>query len=974
LVRALGKARFTLLVTLRADFYSQIITLDRELSDRLAPAQVNIGALTRDEMRESIIRPAKLVGLEFEPGLVERILHDVGCEPGSLPLLEYALAGLWSKRQNRTLTNAAYDEIGGVTEAIAQRAEGVFAHFGPEEQTATRRLLSRLVRLARPEEGAEDTRQRAELEDDDPVTQKVALVLAGADVRLLIMGHPESAGHSGRQTVEVAHEALIRSWGRLRSWLNEDRPFLLWQQRTRVQVDQWEKHGRDASYLLRGLPLSEAERWLVGQPKDLIAADQQFINESKALREQEREAEGRRRDLALALQLAADSERLRNRSSDRALATLLAIESLRRQKTVQGYEALWHASSGMGREVARLEHQNVVRHVAFSPDGTLLATGSDGNTVRVFEPRSGREPVRLSSTPMEVNKPGAAKLAFNRDGTLVAFGSDVARLFDARTGREVTYLGDTSVQALAFSPDGSLIASGTNYCSPRVWKTRSGRQVAGLSHERPVSNMAFRPDGRLVATASEDKTAGVFEARTWRELSRLADGDAVIAVAFSPDGNVVATASKDGTARVFEVRTGREVSRLAHGGPVVGVAFGPDGVLVATASWDKTARVFEARTGREVSRLARGDAVRAVAFSPDGVLVATASEDKTARVFEAGTGWEVSRLAHGSTVSAVAFSRDGVLVATASWDKTERVFEARTDREVAWLAPERLRRIAFSADGALVATATEDKTTQVFEARTGREISRLVQESLMAFSLDGMLVATASSDNSVRVFEAHTGREVARLPLPPSNSGSAAAFSPDGTLVAIGLMEMTLVFEARTGRELARHELHGGLFYCHSVGAVSFSPDGAFVVIASSDSAAVVFEARTGRDLSRLAHGDAVIAVAFSPDGVLVATASEDKTARVFETRTGREIARLPFGQSIRSLSFASPGCFLRALTGETNFHITQDPVCASDLVTAACSRLDRNLTREEWASYLGALPYRETCQQLSPAIARKHE
>jgi len=188
LLQAQGKARFTLLVTLRADFYSQIITLDRDLSDRLAPAQVNIGALTRDELCESIEAPAKLVGLNFEPGLVDRILRDVGSEPGNLPLVEFALTDLWYKRQGRTLANAAYNDIGGVTEALAQRAEAEFARFTPEEQTAVRRLFSRLVRVATPEEGAEDTRQRLELQVTDSLTARVAQALARPDVRLLVMG------------------------------------------------------------------------------------------------------------------------------------------------------------------------------------------------------------------------------------------------------------------------------------------------------------------------------------------------------------------------------------------------------------------------------------------------------------------------------------------------------------------------------------------------------------------------------------------------------------------------------------------------------------------------------------------------------------------------------------------------------------------------------------------------------------------
>jgi WD40 repeat protein len=1096
LVQALGKAHFTLLVTLRADFYSQIITLDRELSDRLAPAQVNIGALTRDELQESIIKPAKLVGLEFEPGLVDRILHDVGSEPGNLPLLEFALTGLWSKRQNRTLTNAAYDEIGGVTGALAQRAETVFAQFAPEEQTAAHRLLSRLVRVARPEEGAEDTRQRIELQATDPVAEKVALTLAGPEVRLLVMGRPEGEEQSGNQTVEVAHEALIRNWGRLRGWLNEDREFLLWRQRLQIQVEQWDEHERDASYFLRGVPLSEAERWLLGRPQELMAAEQQFIKESVDLREQEHEAEERRRsdelarlrrtrviiaatavvfsslcllatyfwwtsrqqrNLALARQLAADSELLRKSSPDWTPATLLAIESLQMQETVQGYEALWLASSTMGREVVRKVHGGPVDEVAFSPDGDMVATGSRfEKTERVFEVHSGM--VRFSSrASLQLPEYGSA-VAFNRDGTLVAFGSDEGHVFDVRTKQEVAHLGDTSVRAMAFSPDGRLIAISTNYLIPRVWDTSSGQDIARLPNKGPVLAMAFSPDGALIATASKDGTARVFEARTGREVSKLEHGDAVIAVAFSSDGTLIATASKDKTARVFETRTGREVARLAHGDAVVAVAFSPDNTLVATASWDKTARVFEAHSGREVSRLVHGDFVVAAAFSPNGVLVATGSGDKTARVFEARSGREVSRLAHGNDVVAVAFSPDSTLVATASWDNTARVFEARTRRDLTSLAQARpvsggmlspdgtlvastsgdttqvfesrtgrelyelhgrtLNAVAFSPDGTLVAITSDDKTARVFEVRTGRELSRLVHGNAVvavAFSPDGRLVATASEDKTVRVFEARGGTNVALLAHDSVPGwGFGMTFSPDSTLVATISGETTQVFESRTGRQLARYQLYDKEFHGRTLNAVAFSPDGTLVAIASDDKTARVFEARTGlevarlthgdsvvsiafspkgtllatasqdktarvfeartgREVARLTHGDSVISVAFSPDGALLATGSQDKIARVFEARTGREVARVPFDQSIQQLAFVSP-CFLRAVTGETSLQITQDPVCASDLVAEACSKLTRNLTRDEWKDHLGVLHYRETCQQLNPAVAHKHQ
>jgi WD40 repeat protein len=160
---------------------------------------------------------------------------------------------------------------------------------------------------------------------------------------------------------------------------------------------------------------------------------------------------------------------------------------------------------------------------------------------------------------------------------------------------------------------------------------------------------------------------------------------------------------------------------------------------------------------------------------------------------------------------------------------------------------------------------------------------------------------------------------------------------------------------------------HQGTLY-----TVAFSPDGKLVATGSEDNTARVFEAGTGREVARLAHQDNVVAVAFSPDGRLVATRSADHTARAFEAGTGREVARLVLGEPVRDVGFVSGGRFLRAASGTTNLLITEAPVSASDLIAEACSKLDRNLTRKEWMTYLGALPYRETCKQLNPATQTK--
>ena len=499
-------------------------------------------------------------------------------------------------------------------------------------------------------------------------------------------------------------------------------------------------------------------------------------------------------------------------------------------------------------------------------------------------------------------------VAFSPDGKLVATGASdkTARVFEVATGREVSRLSHQDyVGAVAFSADGKLVATGSWDKTARVFEAATGREMWRLVHQDRVNAVAFSPDGKLVATASWDRTARVFEAATGRETWRLLHQDRVDAVAFSPDGKLVATGSDDKTARVFDAATGREVSHLTHQFPVGAVAFSPDGKLVATGSFDQTARVFEAATGREVSRLAHLNWVNAVAFSPDGKLVATGSLDNTARVFEAATGREVSRLAHQDSVGAVAFSPDGKLVATGSSDKTARVFEAATGREMSRLAHQYLvSAVTFSPDGKLVATGSYDNTARLFRAGTGPGVSRLAHQDSVytaAFSPDGRLIATGSNDNAGRVLEAATGREVSRVRQ--QNPVIAVAFSADGRLVATGSTDNSAqVFVAATGRRVSQLK-HPG-----SVSTVAFSPDGKLVATGSNDNTARVFEVATGREVSRLPHQLSVVAVAFSPDGKMVVTASQDSTARVFEVATGREVSRLTQQDMVYAVAFSPDG------------------------------------------------------------------
>jgi formylglycine-generating enzyme required for sulfatase activity len=315
LLEASRTAPLSVVLTLRADFVGQALAY-RPLSDRLQDAQVNVAPMTRAELERAITAPAGKVGLGFEPGLVERILDDVGEEPGNLPLLEFVLTRLWEDRRGGQLLHAAYESMGRLDGAIATKAEEVFGALAPAQQQAAQRVFLQLVR---PGQGAEDTRRRASLADigegSEPVVKKLA------DERLLVT----APGGSGTgETVEVSHEALIRHWDRLKAWVDGDREFLLWRERFRGLLAEWQRRDKDAGALLPPAFLAEAERWLGERADQLTADEREYIGQGVALRERDRRAE---EDHRRAEQDRRERE-IRRRSVRKTLALVLGLAVL----------------------------------------------------------------------------------------------------------------------------------------------------------------------------------------------------------------------------------------------------------------------------------------------------------------------------------------------------------------------------------------------------------------------------------------------------------------------------------------------------------------------------------------------------------------------------------------------------------------------------------------------------------------------
>jgi DNA-binding SARP family transcriptional activator/WD40 repeat protein len=290
-------------VTLRADFYAHCARYPG-LRQALCTRQEYIGPMTAEELRRAIEEPAQQGGWEFEPGLVDLILRDVGDEPGALPLLEHALLETWQRRSGRTMTLKGYAAAGGVQGAIAHTADAVYARLDPEQQEQARRIFLRLTELG---EGTQDTRRRAPLSELVPDTQEgqavESLLKTLADARLVTLSE---------DTAEVAHEALIREWPALRSWLSEDRESLRLHRRLTEAAQEWEKLGRDNDELYRGARLAQALEWASqsGHAQEMNTLEKAFLAGSQEMAESEarEHAAQQQRELEAAQKLA-ESER-----------------------------------------------------------------------------------------------------------------------------------------------------------------------------------------------------------------------------------------------------------------------------------------------------------------------------------------------------------------------------------------------------------------------------------------------------------------------------------------------------------------------------------------------------------------------------------------------------------------------------------------------------------------------------------------
>jgi WD40 repeat protein/class 3 adenylate cyclase len=991
------------ILSIRADYYGHCAPFP-DLAEALAANHVLVGPLTREELKRAIELPARRAGLRVESVLADALVEEVSDEPGGLPLLSTALVELWQTREDGWIRMEAHEQTGGVRGAVSRLAETSYEQLSPAEQEAARRVFLRLVASG---DGETVTRRRVELDEFDLARDPDAAAVLTRLTQDRLLTKTED-------TVEVAHEALLREWPRLRAWLEEDVQGHQLRQHLTHAAQQWEETGREASEVYRGARLSAALDWAATGEPDLNELERDFLSESRQA--SEREAERQRRTnrrlrgllvgtavflvvalvaggLALvqrghARDEAERAERQARVASARELAAAAAANldvdsELSVLLALEAVDATWEAYGTVVPEAEEILHRAVERSraVLTVAQGGGLAVSADGT--------------RFGTT--------------GRNGTAIVWDTDGGE-------RLLTLQGHRgAVNGIAFSPDGSRLATTGTDGTVRVWQGASGRQLSVSRGDGDVVwSPEFSPDGKWLATIDDDATVRIWDVATGREDMTLAGPQGtrceclIPGLVFSPDGTrLAASSTSDGSAQIWNLATGKNAVTLAgHRLEVTQMAFSPDSKGIATASLHGTARIWDAMSGKPLTTFSGhpGD-VLAVAYSPDGTRIATGGSDATARVWDASTGDQLLILAgHTAGVEHVAFTPDGDRLLTGGADGTTRLWDVSVEGGRDWLTVpgphDRLGAVAFSPDGTMFAVPGQLRGVTIRDVDTGEEMITLgghdATIARLAFSPDGTKLAGAAGSGetisranwSVPIWDVNTGKVVLTL-TGHGDEVSSVAFSPDGRRLVTGSWDHTVrVWDATTGRQLGSVKARSSAY------AVGFSPDGRYLVTGDDDGVVTVWDAETlervrklkgpgswiqdvafgpsgqavtpsgdgtariwdlesGREVMTLrGHSGAVYDAAFSSDGARVATASDDGTAKLWDPSTGRAVLTL-FGHDriINSLAFSPDGRLLATVNGDGTVSLHLLPI--GELRELARERVTRPLTDEECQRYL---------------------
>ncbi|MFJ6347894.1 helix-turn-helix domain-containing protein [Streptomyces sp. NPDC092046] len=952
-------------LAVRADFHAHLAR-HRRLSEAAREATLLLSPMDESELREAVVRPAALDGLVVERTLTARIVREVAEEPGGLPLMSHALLETWRRRRGRVLTEAAYDAAGGIHGAVAHTAEEVFARFTPGQAATARRILLRLVS---PGEGTPDTRR--------PTTRAEIAASADADTEPDGSGTgtgtsaPSDAGTAfvlerlararlitlDGDTVDLAHEAVLAAWPRLRGWLDEDRERLRTLRRLTEAADAWEALGRDPGALYRGVRLADAEQQ-VGGGVGLTPSERAFLTTSAAARR--REHRGRRAragvgSVLLVLSLVASlvawqqnraAERRHVEAEARRVAGVsYSLQASDPQQAMRLGLAAWRVAdlpeTRAALSSAMAQREQDVFTDPDGDDGTMRRLSGDGRTLIsvgadqvTWWDVAGR---RRTGTAPGLGK-AAGDVAFPQAGArwLPEFGPAGRVSVRDLDGGGLLSMPVVARAGVEMGAGGrSLLAYDTTRDGFRV-------QLWDLGVRRPLLEWTVGA-GRSRTPHSGDTTSGGLR---WEHLTALRNqqkrdrrepslsaGTALADATVSPDDRYVALCVPGERLQLWDVARRRRVSaprlpEVTHRQCLQErVAFSADGRYLGLIG-DTGYRAWDVASGRELPQVEH-PGLETVELAADGAFLG-ASDGKELLVWRVGAPLPVFR--HrlvGEVVKDLRIDpRAGVVRylggPEGSWGPTVHTLSLDRSMEGRWDAVPAVAA-AFGPGGGVLATARGERDRvrfRLFDPRTGKPLAepgsaacRLPAEwplaedcgVALAFDAAGRRLAYgagAAQSPRVSLYDVRGRRALSEL-------GVRELGPEPWSYVAFGGGAESLVVSGPPGpgavparvRDLRRGwtttTLTGGF------GRTALHPDGSLLVTARGQA----YRMPGGALLPNTRSPGKATALAFSSDGALLAVGDASGRVALWDGRLGRRLGVLP-GEESHAYQFVSALAF----------------------------------------------------------------
>ena len=717
---------------------------------------------------------------------------------------------------------------------------------------------------------------------------------------------------------------------------------------TQLQVDalRWSARGRDASYLVRGSALEDAEGWLaraVGRDPQPTLLQSQFISAGR-LEEARRQREAARRQRRLLRVIAI------------ALVVTVALGCV---AIIQRSDARREAHIAQGQ--ARLAESGDL-----AAESTNVMPGNAGLGALLS-----LESLRLSANAT------ARAAVFN------ALGQPLDTILSGLSSRDI--VGDfRPIDGVTFSPDGKILAIVQDDGNVVLWDTAMRTRLARFSEVNPIDSLAFSPDGKTLAGGDDEGLVVLWDTATGTRLGQLGQlsGDAIVQVAFSPDGKSLVTAGSGGVV-LWDTATRSRLGQLGSHMMFFGsVAFSPNGQTLATANASGAA-LWDLATRSKLGQLGLTNSSSqdlSAAYSPDGKILAIGDDEGNVVLWDTATRTQLAQHAQfggNDPIGSVTFRPDGKALAVA-YDNTGKVVlrDTATRTQLGQLGKNmNLVGVAFSPDGKTLATVETAEWGLVYgkvvlwDTATRTQLGQLGsgdQVCSVAFSPDGKTLATADFDGKVVLWDAATHTKLGEL------SGGlrldSVAFSPDGTTLAAGNDEDDVVLWD-TAKRAKLGELSGGNPNEQETftpqGTIAFSPDGKTLGAVDASGNVVLWDTATRTQLGQLSDGSPTESVAFSPDGKTLATGDDAGNVVLWDTATRTQLGQLSGDVQIDSVAFSPDGKDLASADLDGTVALVPSLYWAGNFVRVQkilCAEVGANLTRAQWRQYVPNEPYRAIC------------